>query len=79
LFFGNKKITPFKPKSCNWYLSAGFLARRTLSFAFPAFLPVAAIKDTTPTYSGGTAPAFNWIPFSERWVFDFQVNVKKLN
>ena len=30
------------------------------------------LKDTTPIYSGGTAPVFNWIPFTSRWIFSCQ-------
>jgi hypothetical protein len=45
--------------------------------AFPAiFSQWLLLKDTTPNYSGGTAPAFNRIPFTNRSIFNFQKSPK---
>jgi len=77
-FLATKKLHPLSRRA----VTGIFLQVSWLMGHYPLpsrHLPVAAIKDTTPIYSGDTAPAFNWIPFSERWVFNFQVNIKKLN
>jgi len=75
-----KKLHPLNRRAVILHIySAGFLAFGTLLFAFPAnTCQWLNKKSTTPDYSGGTVPDFDWIPFTDIRLFTFQKNFLRI-